>query len=162
MLLKQKNLLPVVCYLLTVGCADQATRPALVPVEERNSPAVEQGQESGQDASQARAAEPVILALMNEADSYAQQGDTARASSTIERALRIEPRNALLWQRLAKVRLQQQQWQQAIALARKSNALAAQNRQLQSENWGIIAQAYEKLGQPDKAREARNRQTASG
>ena len=44
-------------------------------------------------------------------------------------------------------------------MAKKSNALAANNTQLKSENWGVIATAYDKLGNKQKAKEARNKQS---
>ncbi|MEJ2154345.1 MAG: tetratricopeptide repeat protein [Desulfobacteraceae bacterium] len=48
--------------------------------------------------------------------------DEARAN--LERAVRIEPRNPLLWQELARVQLEQGQYRQAENMAAKSNTLA--------------------------------------
>ena len=166
--LKNLNLLPV--FLLLFACAEQPAKDAvLIPVEERNNPVIKKTDTKTEIKSESNIApnnkpektetESVIVALINEADNFSSQGNTEKASASIERALRIEPRNALLWHHLARVRLQQQQWQQAIVLARKSNALAADDNQLKSDNWGLIAVAYEKLGEKDKANDARNRQT---
>lgn len=150
------------------ACAEQVKKPVvLVPVEERNTPlennnkATSERVLSSQTASDKEPGQTasVIIALIDEADGLARSGNADKAAATIERALRIEPRNALLWHQLASVKLQQQQWQQAIAFARKSNALAADNRQLKSNNWGLIAQAYEKLGDKQKASDARKKQT---
>ncbi len=150
------------CFFLCAGCAEQATRPAVtVPVEERHVPLSAKGIE---DDSYSRSDKPsaanetVILALVNEARSHAATGRTDRAAAAIERALKIEPANASLWHELARVRLQQQRWQQAIVLARKSNSLAGNDPALQSANWGIIAQSYEALGEIQKALEAREQQ----
>ncbi len=82
-----------------------------------------------------------VVALLDRADQYGQSGQTDAAAEALERALRIEPRNARLWSRLAAVRLQQGQPEQAEQLALKSNALSSYDRQLQAENWQIVARA---------------------
>ncbi|MCK4587211.1 MAG: tetratricopeptide repeat protein [Gammaproteobacteria bacterium] len=64
-----------------------------------------------------------------------------RAASLLERALRIEPRNAQLWHRLAQVRLQQGQYYLAASLAQKSSALAGDDIQLQEKNTRLQKQA---------------------
>ena len=155
-----------------MACAEQPTKSiVLVPVEERNVPV-----ESKQGVVKTKPAivpdrnnkkvdkqtGAVIISLLEDADIFSSKGQSEKAAATIERALRIEPRNALLWHRLAVVRLQQQQWQQAIAMARKSNALAANNHKLKSKNWSVIATAYDRVGNKQKAIEARNKQTDQG
>ncbi len=152
------------------ACAEQATKPVvLVPVEERNSPIIDNRSATtsatGIDKSKQTVNKPqesVIVALLDDADNLANAGKSEQAAATIERALRIDPRNAFLWHRLAVLRVQQQQWQQAITMARKSNALAMNNEKLKSENWGVIALAYDKLGNQQKANEARMKQKAQG
>jgi tetratricopeptide (TPR) repeat protein len=76
------------------------------------------------------------------------------AASLLERALRIEPRNARIWYRLARVRMAQGQYRQAASLAAKSNSLASHDAPMQASNWRLIAEARDKLGQRDMAREA--------
>ena len=49
---------------------------------------------------------PMVVALLDEAEAKMQSGDHATAAVTLERALRLEPKNAKLWHRLATVRLQ--------------------------------------------------------
>lgn len=154
-----------------MACAEQPTKSVvLVPVEERNAPVTtDMSATTGTDVVRNKGnkvvdkqKESVIIALLEDADNFASKGQSEKAAATIERALRIEPRNALLWHHLAIVRLQQQQWQQAIAMARKSNALAANKPKLKSENWAVIAIAYERLGNKQKANEARNKQSDQG
>ncbi len=89
---------------------------------------------------------PAVVALLNDADKFAITGKNQEAVASIERAIRIEPKNPVLWHKLGKVRLQEGKWDQAIAMAKKSNVLAAGNRLLQSENWMIIAKASEGKG----------------
>ncbi len=162
----QKYFLLIIILYLT-ACAEQPTKSVeMVPVEERNAPLQTNNPSSettSVDAAQKKAAsaqkEPVITALLDDADRFSKQGYSEKAAATIERALRIEPKNALLWHRLAVVRMQQQQWQQAIVMARKSNALAGHDNHLKSDNWALIAAAYDNLGDKKKANEARNKQS---
>jgi predicted Zn-dependent protease len=76
------------------------------------------------------------------------------AGASLERALRIEPRNPVLWQELARVRLDQGQYRQAENLAAKSNALAGDDKRLRPENWRIIGQARGLLGDVQGAQAA--------
>lgn len=152
----------LVAILFLTACAEQPKKPVvLVPVEERHAPVNSDNtviKKPGRNTVADKQKESVVIALLDDADNFAKKGQSSQAAAIIERALRIEPKNALLWHRLSQIRLQQQQWQQAIVMARKSNALAKGNTTLQSKNWGIIAQAYDKLGNKKKANEARNKQ----
>ena len=108
-----------------------------------------------------RASEPAppssqaVTALLETAEQRAQAGNLDSAAAVLERAVRLEPQNALLWHRLATLRLRQGQYAQAASLAAKSNALAGTNRSLQASNWDTIAQAKDKLGDAEGARAAR-------
>jgi tetratricopeptide (TPR) repeat protein len=162
------NIYLLIMVLYLTACAEQTTKSVeLIPVEERNMP-VEKTQAriveqevivDKKDKAINKQKESVIIALLDDAEQFLNKGQSEKAAATIERALRIEPKNALLWHRLAAVRMQQQQWQQAIAMAKKSNALAANNAQLKSDNWAVIAAAYDRLGNKEKANEARNKQS---
>jgi hypothetical protein len=92
---------------------------------------------------------PAVIALLDVADREMQSGRRDYAVASIERALNLEPKNAMLWSRLAIIRLQQQDWQQAYVLANKSNSLAQRNRSLQIQNWQVIEKA--RAGQGDAA-----------
>jgi predicted Zn-dependent protease len=98
-----------------------------------------------------------VVALLDDADKYATTGKKQEAVASIERALRIEPKNPLLWHKLGQVRLQEGNWDQAIAMAKKSSVLAPGNRLLQSENWMIIARASEGKGDMAGALQALDR-----
>lgn len=144
------------------ACSQQPTKSgALIPVEERHVPA--ENNITAAPVNNGENVQPTVIAtLVDEANAHATAGNTDKAIASLERALRIEPGNALLWHRFASIRLQQHNWQQAIALARKSNSLASDDDSLKSQNWSIIARAYEGLGDLEKAREARKRQRLSG
>jgi predicted Zn-dependent protease len=100
---------------------------------------------------------PAVVALLDTVDERARAGNLDSAAAVLERALRLEPQNPLLWHRLAALRLQQGQHAQAASLAAKSNALAGRDRQLQASNWAVIAQANEQLGDTNAARLAREK-----
>lgn len=76
------------------------------------------------------------------------------AASTLERVLRIAPRNAELWHSLAEVRLQQRRWEMARNMAAKSNSLTVANRVLRAKNWRIIANSHQAQGNQAAARQA--------
>jgi len=86
--------------------------------------------------------------LLAKVDIQEGEQNWERAAALLERALRIEPRSAQLWHRLAQVRLQQGQHQLAANLAQKSNALAGGNIQLREKNNRLLkqAQAFAKEG----------------
>ena len=82
-----------------------------------------------------------VVALLDRADAYHQSGDIGNEAATVERALRIDPNNGYLWNRLANIRLEQGQPGQAEQLALKSNALARGDTRLQARNWRLVAKA---------------------
>jgi len=87
-----------------------------------------------------------VVALLDKAQAQSSAGQLEAAGASLERALRIEPRNPFLWQELARVRLGQGQYRQAENLAAKSNALAGDAKGLRAENWRIIGQARSRRG----------------
>ena len=87
-----------------------------------------------------------VVALLDSAGQQTRTGNLDSAAAALERALRLEPRNAEVWSRLAGIRLQQSQFDQAINLASKSNTLAGNNPTLVARNNRIIAQARQQLG----------------
>lgn len=95
-----------------------------------------------------------VLALYDQAKQQSAAGRLEAAGASLERALRIEPRNPVLWQELARLRLTQGQYRQAENLAAKSNALAGGDRRLRAENWRIIGQARSEFGDREGAEAA--------
>ena len=105
---------------------------------------------------------PAVVALLDRAEQQANTGDLDAAAVTLERALRIDPRNAILWHHLATVRLAEGEAGEAEQLAAKSNSLAAGNHSLQAKNWELIAQARHYRGDPSGARAAEQRARTLG
>lgn len=98
-----------------------------------------------------------VVALLDNAGQQARSGQLDASAATLERALRIEPDNGVIWNRLALVRLQQGRPDQAESLAAKSNALAGNDRELQVRNWRVIAQARRARGNNAGAQMAEER-----
>ena len=94
----------------------------------------------------ARAESPAIAGLLESARSDAAAGRLGSAAASLERALRIEPRNPRLWHELAKVRLRQADYSQAESLAARSNTYAGTDAELRSANQKIIADARSARG----------------
>lgn len=93
---------------------------------------------------------------MESARNDAAAGRLANAAASLERALRLEPRNPRLWHELAKVRLKQGDHSQAENLAARSSTFAAGDAALRAENWRVIAQAREAMGDSRSAQAARD------
>ncbi len=100
---------------------------------------------------------PVAQGLLASARQQVETSNWEGAANSLERALRIEPRNAVLWERLANVRYEQRDWRQAIQLAAKSNTLAGTNETLRRQNWYLMANAYDLLGDNEKAQKYRDK-----
>jgi tetratricopeptide (TPR) repeat protein len=99
-------------------------------------------------------ANPAIIALLDRAHLDSQAGKRDSAGASLERALRIEPRNPWLWHELAQLRLEQGQYAQGISLVRKSNSFAGQDRRLQALNWRVIGNVRIAQGNPQEAEQA--------
>jgi tetratricopeptide (TPR) repeat protein len=102
----------------------------------------------------ARTESAAIAGLLDDARADAEAGRLTNAAASLERALRIEPRNPRLWQELARVRLKQGEYAQAESTAARSNSWAGGDNRLRAENWRLIAQAREARGDAAGARAA--------
>lgn len=95
-----------------------------------------------------------VAGLMQNARTEAAAGRLPNAAATIERALRIEPRNPRLWQELARVRLKQGEFAQVESVAARSNSWAGNDNTLRAENWRLIAESREARGDAAGAQRA--------
>jgi tetratricopeptide (TPR) repeat protein len=95
-----------------------------------------------------------VIALLDQAQTDNGAGHLASADSSLERALRIEPRNPWLWHQLAQLRMDQGQYAQAITLARKSNSFAGNQSGVLAANWQVIGQAHVAQGDSAGAEDA--------
>ena len=100
------------------------------------------------------ARKPATIALAQKANQQLDAGQLDDAAATLERALRIDGRDAELWRDLGRVRIEQGRAKQAEGVLQKSNSLAVGDTQLQAENWRLIAQARRMVGDRAGEREA--------
>jgi len=120
------------CFLLLLmlvlaGCAAPPQAPEPQPAPE---------------AAPAQRQETIAVAgLMEGARADVAAGRLANAAASLERALRIEPRNPRLWHELAQVRLKQGQFAQAASLAQRSNSWAGSDTALREANDRLIERA---------------------
>lgn len=111
-----------------------------VPIEPPEPQAPSFPRSAGEISGQA------VVSLMQSAAQSRAAGQHDLAASQLERAQRIEPRNYFVWSALAGVYLDQQQFDQAISVASKSNSLARGNVYVELENWKIISAARQAQG----------------
>lgn len=102
-----------------------------------------------------------VLALLTTAQQQQSGGDLNGASSSLERAQRVAPREPQVLYRLAQVRLAQGDAAQAEQLARRGLTYANGRASLQASLWELIAQARDKQGDSAGAALARQKAGAS-
>jgi tetratricopeptide (TPR) repeat protein len=95
-----------------------------------------------------------VSSLENQSEQLLAQGRTDQAFTTAERAIRMDPTNAKLWNLLARIQLERGNYSQAEQLSRKSNYLAKNDKRLQAKNWRIIVKALREKGQASEAERA--------
>jgi len=103
---------------------------------------------------------PAAMALLGQARSQASAGEFAAAGATLERALRIEPENPLLWAELGRLQLSQGNPAQAEGMGRKALAVASGDAEAQAAAWGVIADSLRARGRNAEAADAERRAAA--
>ncbi len=84
------------------------------------------------------------------------RGDLPAASSTLDRALRIEPNNPLLWIELGRLRFAETDPHQAEGCGRKALALAAGDPGVQAQAGRLLADALRAQRRNQEARDVEN------
>lgn len=135
--------------LLLAGCAGVVTQPSTTPAAPSGTQQPAEGTIIAPVPRSEMSGNRAVIALLDRAQTDNESGQRDAAGASLERALRIEPRNPWLWLELARVRLVQGQYAQAITLARKSNSFAGRQNRVQSENWQVIGNA--RVAQGDAA-----------
>ena len=100
-------------------------------------------------------------ALVKQARTQSGKGDFTGATATVERALRIEPGNPLLWIELGQVHLAEGNAPQAESMGRKAIALATGDPSAQSASWRLVGDALRARGRTLDASEAYQRANAA-
>jgi tetratricopeptide (TPR) repeat protein len=100
---------------------------------------------------------PASTALVTQAHKQMAGGDFGLAAATIERAMRIEPDNPLLWIELGRVRYTSGDYSQADSMGHKALALATGDPQAQASAWRLIADSLRSRRRNEEAAEADKR-----
>jgi cytochrome c-type biogenesis protein CcmH/NrfG len=159
----------VLVVVLIQGCGTAPSQQSTTPVVEQGQPLSSHSSSmtypapgytpaNGPVSAVAVSTQPAAVgALLQQAEQQANAGDLESAAASLERAIRIDPRNPVIWFHLATVRLSQGEPSQAEQLATKSNSLAPGNHAQQSRNWLLIAQARRQLNNGSGAAAAEQR-----
>ena len=103
---------------------------------------------------------PASKALVTQAQAQRKKGDLPGASVSLERALRIEPNNPLLWIEMGRLRMDQHNYPQAENMGRKALAMSVGDDRTQSAAWLLIADSLRARGKNPQAQEALERSRA--
>ena len=168
-----KRMIGVGVLVLSAGCTVpqpyQTPPPAPSPTEPEPTVQTQPGSppstvETPQPLPEPVNREPVLSAASRALVSQAQAQVTAKnysvAAGSIERALRIEPDNPLLWIELARVRQAEGNYVQAENMGRKAASMSVNSPRANSAAWTLIAESLRARGKNVEAREAQLR--ASG
>ena len=99
-------------------------------------------------------------ALVGQADTQRKTGNFVQAAATLERALRIEPSNPLLWLAYAELRLDEGNFAQADSMGRKAIASAQGDPRTQAKAWRVVAESLKSRNKNSEAQQAYARATA--
>lgn len=137
------------------GGTPAETRPAPTP------PPVEEPQPLPPPIVREPTLGPASRALVGQAQTQAASKNYAVAAASIERAMRIEPDNPLLWIELGKVRQAEGNYQQAENMGRKAASMAVNAPRTQAAAWSLVAESLRARGKNAQAREAEERADAA-
>ena len=97
---------------------------------------------------------------MSQAQSQRKRGDFPGATVSIERAMRIEPNNPLLWIEMGRLRMDQANFPQAESMGRKALSMSVGDDRTQSLAWQLIADSFKARGKNPQAQDALERSKA--
>jgi uncharacterized protein HemY len=130
---------------LLSGCPATSTRPeppsTPIPAPSTTPPAAQGAPPQQTAPPRQNHLSPATRSLVAQARTLMARGDLDGASSTLDRALRIEPNNPLLWIELGRLRLAENDAHQAEGCGRKALALASGDRGTQAQAGRLLAEA---------------------
>jgi len=103
---------------------------------------------------------PASRALVNQAQAQRQRGDLPGATVSLERALRIEPSNPLLWIEMGRLRMDQRNFPQAENMGRKALAMSVGDDRTQAVAWKLVGDSLKARGRNPEAQAAYDRSEA--
>ncbi|MDH3512943.1 MAG: tetratricopeptide repeat protein [Gammaproteobacteria bacterium] len=136
--------------IMVTGCA---ALPVQATQDGRDTPAAQRGSaDSGEPGS---ATSPTMSAasqsLLQQSRSQQRAGDYPQAAATLERALRVDPSQPVLWLELGRVRLREGQFAQAEQLGRKVLSISGGNLAIESDALDLISRARRAQGLMEEA-----------
>jgi len=102
---------------------------------------------------------PAVKQLTAQAERAERAGDLDQAGGYLERALRIQPRDPQLLQHMAEIKLQKEDYEQALNFAVRSYDTGPRVGEICSRNWRTISVAKEHLQDIIGSSEAEERAT---
>ncbi len=150
-----EGLVGTLFLLLLIGCSSQS--PA--PVEERevNARVRAPASEDSAGVQVYSLQNPAVKQLTAQAQGAERAGDLDQAGSYLERALRIQPRDPQVLQHMAEIKLQKEDYQQALNFAVRSYDSGPRVGEICSRNWRTISVAREHLRDANGASDAEAR-----
>jgi len=100
---------------------------------------------------------PAVKQLTEQARGAERAGNLDQASGYLERALRIQPRDPQVLQHMAEIKLQKEDYQQALNFAVRSYDIGPRVGEICSRNWRTISVAREHLNDAGGASDAEAR-----
>jgi len=100
---------------------------------------------------------PAVKALLQDAREAEAGGDYDLAAVSLERALRIQPRDPEILQCLAEIQLRKKDYEQALNFAIRSYDAGPRVGEICGRNWNTISVAREHTGDASGSAEARKR-----
>jgi len=149
------KLLAVLVLLLLNACSSQA--PAPVEDSEIDARVRDPASEDSEGVQVYSLQNPAVKQLTAQAEGAESAGDFDKASGYLERALRIDPRDPQLLQHMAEIKLQKEDYQQALNFAVRSYDSGPRVGEICSRNWRTISVAREHLKDLNGASDAEKR-----
>ena len=97
---------------------------------------------------------PAVKALLADAAKAESRSDFDAAASSLDRAMRIQPKDPEVLQAMAEIQLHKQDYQQALSFATRSYDDGARVGEICSRNWRTISVARGHLGDDSGAAQA--------
>lgn len=141
---------------LAAGCAGTYP-PAQPPGEPPEQPGEQPAPDQTPPPPPVQDARAPTLALLRQSQRSADDGDLEQAIAYVERAIRLNPRDPVLWLRLARLQLAAQRPATAEQMAHKAIALSAEDAPEVRQGWLLVADALEAQGEDDAAARIRER-----
>jgi len=151
------RLLAFLITLLLAACSSQ--QPAPIKDKEIDSRVRTPASEDSAGVQVYSLQNPAVKELTAQALVAERAGDLDQAGGYLERALRIEPRDPQLLQHMAEIKLQKEDYQQALNFAVRSYEIGPRVGEICSRNWRTISVAREHLNDSNGASVAEARAT---